>query len=66
MKSEKEANAFGMTYDEFCILDEKCGGFNSQFYKNHQLHNEGESFLAFTKKGSESLKTNPIIQGKLC
>lgn len=66
MKKEKERTAFGMDFEKFCQLDTECNGFNDEFYRNHQIHGEDESFSAFLKKGSESLKNSPMIRGKLC
>ena len=66
MKKEKERTAFGMNFEMFCQLDKECNGFNDEFYINHPIHDEDESFSTFLKKGSESLKKNPLIRGKLC
>lgn len=62
---KKERTAFGMNFEEFCHLNEECNGFNDEFYRNHQIHGENESFTTFLKKGSESLKQNPMIRKKL-
>lgn len=66
MKKEKERTAFDMDFEKFCQLDAEYNGFNDEFYWNHQIHGEDESFSAFLKKGSGSLKNNPMIRGKLC
>lgn len=66
MKNVKERTAFGMDFERFCQLDAECNGFNGEFYRNHQIHSEEESFSTFLKKGSESLKNNSTIRGKLC
>lgn len=66
MKNVKGKTAFGMDFDMFCRLNAECNGFNDEFYKNHQIHGEEESFCTFLKQGSESLKKNPLIRNKLC
>ena len=60
-----EKKAFGMTCEEFCQLYQECDGFNGEFYKNHPILEEGEPFIDFLKKGSESLKSREMIKNIL-
>lgn len=51
-----------LSADDFEKLDEVFGGFDAENTKNHPLRNEGESFMEFAKKGSEKIKSDPIIK----
>lgn len=61
----KEQIAFGMSYKEFCELYDECGGFDSEFYKNHPILSEEESFVEFLECGSNAIKEHINIRKKL-
>lgn len=50
MEKKTERTAFGMNFEMFCQLDKECNGFNHEFYINHPIHDEDESFSTFLKK----------------
>lgn len=56
----EEAKALSL--EEFSRLDETYGGFNTENTKNHPLRDKGESFMEFAKKGSEKIKSDPVIK----
>lgn len=58
MKSKR--TAFGLTFEEFC---QKTNNNTPQTLNLES--NKTESFTAYLKKGSQSLKTNPMIQKAL-
>lgn len=61
----KEQTAFGMSYQEFYELYDECGGFDSEFYKNHPILTGEESFIDFLGCASNAMKDDSNIRKKL-
>lgn len=58
----KISEAKELTLEEFSELDEAYSGFEAEKTKNHPLRDEDESFMEFIQKGSEKIKSDPMVK----
>ncbi|MCM1246735.1 MAG: hypothetical protein NC293_13940 [Roseburia sp.] len=61
-KRMKIKKAKSLSLEKFSELDDIYGGFDGEKTKNHQIREEGESFMDFMKKGSKKIKNDPVIK----